>query len=305
MSLKSLKIFDTRDFPHELEELNHLYDDLFGGGKAFRGGLVQKIASNIGCSTDQQKLLAQTVEFIHNSSLLHDDLIDRTLLRRGKTSIWKKYSPEKAVLAGDYLLARVMYNLSHHGNIELVQLTSSCITELLEGEWIQDSIKNDIQVNFETLNQIHLLKTSSLFRWCFQAPYLFQETRVPQEILKKIGQSCGLLLQRSDDLIDFNIRNYENKSYLSDLKSGYFNSFATFYLKKRTDVDKQNFLTLNTLAEFDGLPGWSEALLEFDDVNRVLIEETKANVAILKSDSHDLAFITQLETLVEKLYWRK
>ena len=85
-------------------------------------------------------LLCQTIEFIHNASLLHDDLIDQSVLRRGKTAAWKKYTPDYAVLAGDYLLARVMCNLSEFGNIRLVQMTSQTIGELLEGEWLQLSL---------------------------------------------------------------------------------------------------------------------------------------------------------------------
>ena len=129
--VKNLKIYSEQDFPKYLPRLNSLYDDLFSGGKGFRAKLVQKVSGHLKVPEQTQGLLAQTVEFIHNASLLHDDLIDRSILRRGKPAAWNKYSPEYAVLAGDYLLARVMVNLSTYGSIRLVQYTAEVISELL------------------------------------------------------------------------------------------------------------------------------------------------------------------------------
>src|SRR5579863_2649277 len=115
--MKKLKIHSPQDFPSYLPKLNSLYDDLFTDGKGFRSALVQKIAEPLALNEETTHLLAQTIEFIHNASLLHDDLVDRSPLRRGKQAAWLKYSPEYAVLAGDYLLARVMVNLSRFGNV--------------------------------------------------------------------------------------------------------------------------------------------------------------------------------------------
>ena len=114
----NLKIYDSKDFPAYLPKLNHLYDDLFSDGKGFRSKLVKIVAEPQKVPETTIHLLCQTIEFIHNASLLHDDLIDRSQLRRGKPAAWTKYTPEYAVLAGDYLLARVMVNLSSFGNIK-------------------------------------------------------------------------------------------------------------------------------------------------------------------------------------------
>ncbi|MCJ8277648.1 MAG: polyprenyl synthetase family protein, partial [Bdellovibrionales bacterium] len=171
----NIKIYNEKDFPAYLPKLNNLYDDLFEGGKGFRSLLTQKVARPLGVSEKAIHLLCQTIEFIHNASLLHDDLVDRSSLRRGKTTAWLKYTPEYAVLAGDYLLARVMTNLSSPGNIELVQVTSRTIAELLEGEWIQDSLVGDFNLTFDQLTEVHSLKTASLFRWCLFSPFVAKE----------------------------------------------------------------------------------------------------------------------------------
>ena len=110
--LENIKVYSSKDFPEYLPKLNALYEDLFSKGKGFRSKLIQKCSKHLNLSSKQIHLLAQTIEFIHNASLLHDDLIDRSELRRNKPAAWLKYTPEYAVLAGDYLLARVMVNLS-------------------------------------------------------------------------------------------------------------------------------------------------------------------------------------------------
>ena len=157
---------------------------------------------------------------------MHDDLIDRSELRRSKPAAWLKYTPEYAVLAGDYLLARVMVNLSGNGNIKLIEYTANVISELLEGEWLQDSLIFDWGVTLEQLSKVHNLKTSSLFKWCLRAPFIAQENydEHMHELLEEMGSIMGALFQRSDDLLDFGIRNDEQKIVLSDLKSGYVNS---------------------------------------------------------------------------------
>jgi octaprenyl-diphosphate synthase len=177
--MTDVKYYSEKDFPAYLPKLNQLYDDLFEGGKGFRSLLTQKVSGPLGIEADTVKLLCQTIEFIHNASLLHDDLIDRSNLRRGKTTAWLKYTPEYAVLAGDYLLARVMANLSSHGNIELVQITSQTISELLEGEWIQDSLVGDFNLTLDQLTDVHSLKTASLFRWCLYAPFVAKKNNTP------------------------------------------------------------------------------------------------------------------------------
>lgn len=105
-AFQDLKIFDRDDFPKYLPKLNALYDDLFSAGKGFRSKLIQTIGKHLNLSDRHTRLLAQTIEFIHNASLLHDDLIDRSPLRRSKTAAWLKYSPEYAVLAGDTAAVR-------------------------------------------------------------------------------------------------------------------------------------------------------------------------------------------------------
>ncbi|MBX3021012.1 MAG: polyprenyl synthetase family protein [Bdellovibrionales bacterium] len=274
--MKDLKIFNEDDFPKYLPKLNSLYDDLFSSGKGFRSKLIQMMGKNLRLTTRQEHLLAQTIEFIHNASLLHDDLIDRSPLRRSKTAAWLKYSPEYAVLAGDYLLARVMVNLSRYGNLRLIQYTAEIISDLLEGEWIQDSLVRDWNVQLMQLDQVHDLKTASLFKWCFRAPFIAQENYDERlhQTLEEMGTLLGLLFQRGDDLLDFDIRNDEGKALLGDLKSGYLNSFAAFLARDFSEMKKQKLRgcqTLDEVKELVGLEAFNHAVQEFDEMNTQVI----------------------------------
>jgi octaprenyl-diphosphate synthase len=307
------KIYSPQDFPKYLPRLNSLYDDLFSGGKGFRAKLVQKVGNEIRLPETSLNLLSQTVEFIHNASLLHDDLVDRSILRRGKPAAWTQYSPEYAVLAGDYLLARVMVNLSGHGNIKLVQYTAEVISELLEGEWLQDSVIRDFDVNLEKLDRIHNLKTASLFKWCLRAPFYIAEQNDPKihEILEKLGFIMGSLFQRSDDLLDYNIRNHENKAILGDLQSGYLNSFAAFLVQKIGVEQKNQLVKSQTLEEFKTHVGGAQifdaALKEFDQINQNQIDLFDHLLTVLggQLDVKSKSLATELKPLAQLLYWRE
>jgi len=308
-----IKIFDPQDFPAYLPKLNTLYDDLFSGGKGFRAKLIKMFAEHLKIPNRTETLLAQTIEFIHNASLLHDDLIDRSNLRRGKTAAWLRFTPEYAVLAGDYLLARVMVNLSSFGNIRLVQYTAQVISDLLEGEWLQDSLVGDLNVELSQLDRVHNLKTASLFKWCLRAPFIAMERYEPElhTTLEEMGTLLGQLFQRSDDLLDYDIRNNEGKAVLGDLKSGYLNSFAAFATRGLAGDSRQKLKGAQTLSDFHASIGgqnvFDQAVKEFDEKNIFLIQlyqhHLKTLARYLSDDEKSL--LKQLEPLTEILYWRR
>ena len=309
----NIKYYSKKDFPSYLPKLNSLYDDLFQGGKGFRSRLIQKVACPLGHKGETVKLLCQSIEFIHNASLLHDDLVDRSSLRRGKTSAWLKYSPEYSVLAGDYLLARVMTNLSSFGKIELVQLTSQTISELLEGEWIQDSLIGDFQLSFEQLTQVHDLKTASLFRWCLWAPFvaLNQFNKDLKDIILELGTTLGLLFQRSDDLLDYDVRNHEKKAILGDLRSGYLNSFGVFLCRDMDIKTRLQFKNVQSLEEIYRLLGgediFQKILAHFDRINQDRIDLYQYKLKALSPYLHgnQKEIVNHLKDIPKLLYWRR
>ena len=320
----SVKIFSEQDFPAYLPKLNALYDDLFSGGKGFRSQLIQIISKPLGVPKEVENLLSQTIEFIHNASLLHDDLIDRSQLRRGKPAAWAKYTPEYAVLAGDYLLARVMVNLSGHGNIKLVQFTSQTISDLLEGEWLQDSVVGDFFISVTQLDRIHNLKTGSLFKWCLKAPFkaLEKYDKDLHIILDEMGTLLGQLFQRSYDLLDYDIRNDEGKVILGDLKSGYLNSFGAYVSNNMNRAAIDKMVKSKTMDDFylvfsdDRIQG-KEQFLKFvnhfdsENIQKIRLYDHYVDQLNVKLNEMNLNqidiknLITTLKSLTDLLYFRK
>ena len=157
-----------------MPKLNALYDDLFSNGKGFRSKLIQQLSDHLGLSKKQVHLLAQTIEFIHNASLLHDDLVDRSHLRKQTCRLVEIYPRICGVSWG-------LFVSSSHGEfISLRKFTATSIHSRndfgsLEGEWIQDSLVRDWNVQLNQLDEVHKLKTASLFKWCYKTPFLAKE----------------------------------------------------------------------------------------------------------------------------------
>ena len=239
MNIQSLEDYVEPNFIKitrtNLPKLNRLYQDLFSGGKGIRARLVRDISKCLDVSSEGVSLLCESVENIHHSSILHDDVIDGSPFRRNRLAAWVKFSKKEAILAGDYLMAQVSFRISETGNLRLLKLTSKAIQNMVQGEWLQREIIG--RETLKELDQVHIFKTSALFEWSVCAPFLFlQYHQTPlQSLLSKIGVIFGQLFQRADDAIDFGIRNKENKKEFKDLKEGYLNFFGV-YLKENIPV---------------------------------------------------------------------
>lgn len=296
------------DIPSNLPKMKSLYKDLFQGGKNYRGTLVQLISDDLHLPKKSMETLARSVEFIHNSSLLHDDVVDNASLRRGKTTAWKKYGAGYAILGGDYLLSRVIKDLCQQFNsIDLVEFTSDTILSLVEGEWLQDECHKKTDLTSEKMSEVHRLKTGALFSWCFKAPLMLNESSNTsmQLLAVEVGELFGSLLQRSDDLLDFNIRNHENKAYFKDIPAGYFNLFAVELLEGIESSKKEQAFDLKTLEEFFRHFGINEEekLRQFDAESEKLIADLNLKIDEMSVFSED--FKEELKNLASTVYWRK
>lgn len=295
------------DIPPYLKKMKDMYEDLFSGGKGYRGALVYSISTDLGLSEENAALLSTCIEYIHNSSLLHDDFVDDAELRRGKTTAWKKYGGGYAILGGDYLLAKVIKNLCSCDSVELIDYTSGAILALVEGEWLQDACHKRGDVSREEMAQVHALKTSALFSWCFKAPALLMNSNLSEEDLgefHRIGDLLGSLLQRSDDLLDYNIRNGEGKAYFKDLPSGYFNLFTIHLLEGVDSRSRLEAFKCKSIEEFASKFNLKiEATLkEFDEESEGMIKAVKILIDDNKFFSND--FKVELKEAADKIYWR-
>ena len=201
-------------------------------------------------------------------------------------------------------------------NIQLVQFTSETISDLLEGEWLQDSVVGDFFITLEQLDRIHHLKTASLFKWCLRAPLMAQNNFDPElhKTLSEMGTILGQLFQRSDDLLDFNIRNNEGKALLGDLKSSYLNSFGSFLVKDfdRSSID--HFIKSTTMDDIfrcysvdvtEGRNIFNHKVEQFDELNMKLVELYNHHLNELDSKMKSPQLVKSLGVLTDILYWRR
>lgn len=306
-------LLDQQDLKHQPSELRQICESLFSRGKGLRSRLVCLLGSFLDLSEEENYFLSRIVEYVHNSSLLHDDFIDHSQTRRNQKAAWLEFSPSQAVLVGDYLLARAnMYlvdYLSRGGNLLLVHNTAHAICELVRGEFLQRELIPFQNKDLEKRNQVSELKTGSLFKWCLKAPFIYKKRENPEllQILDVIGFHMGLLFQRSDDLIDFSVRNKDRKACLTDIGQKHFNSFACFLLEGEGAKKEEAFKEIETLLDFSSLfPDWEDRLKAFDKLNLRLIEQTQEKLSELKMflKPGEEKLISKLQEWTELIYWR-
>jgi len=300
-----MKNFDLTD--SQAHTLNEVYKDLFNGGKGLRARLTRDISKHLNLSENESSLLEKCVEGIHHSSILHDDVLDSSPLRRNRLATWVKFSKNKAILAGDYLLAQVSFQLSKYGNLDLLKLTSITIKKMVQGEWSQS--ENSGKKTLKNLDQIHILKTSALFQWCLRAPFFCcnKNNMDLHRILDRIGCIFGQLFQRSDDMMDFGFRNKENKDAFKDLKEGYLNFFGVFLKENIQIKDIQALHSCRDSEDLKKLFGEVELqkqMEKFDELNTKLIFECETYIDKLSALLSYKDLGDTLKSWCHKLYFR-
>ena len=296
-----------KNFCPDISQMKELYYHLFSLGKQIRANLTMLTAKYLNISKKQSRELAGIIEYIHHSSILHDDVIDSSPTRRGGLSSWVQFSMKKSILAGDYLMAEAAKKTAEMNNIYLMKLTAQTIQKLVKGEWMQNTFKSKETEN--NIQNIHELKTASLFQWCLRAPFLtagrYQEGL--HSLLDHIGLYLGILFQRADDLLDFDIRNQENKQTFKDLEEGFLNSFSVWLLKnKNKKTELKNCRSLKEVKSLFGHSEFEKCLLSFDKNNSSLIRKCRQKTADLSSwlKPEEKSFITALAPWPKNLYWR-
>lgn len=209
--------------------------------------LVNEAALNLDKSPvlPTQKRLAEIIEMIHTASLLHDDVIDNADSRRGRMSGNLEFGNKLAVLAGDFLFGRASVCLARLRDPEVVELISTIIANLVEGEFMQ--LKNTAtdytspefaKQTMEYYLQKSYLKTASLIsKSCRSAALLGGATKEVADAAYNYGRNLGLAFQIVDDLLDFTVTRVElGKSSGVDLKLGLATAPVLFAFEKYPEL---------------------------------------------------------------------
>ena len=149
--------------------------------------------------------LAACVELIHAATLMHDDVIDVSSVRRGKKTINSIWGNQSSILVGDYLLSRCFEMMVEDGNLEVLKLLSSTSSKIAQGEILQLQHKGDINMLEETYLKIISTKTAVLFSASTKVgAILANKKNNEKDALEFYGKNLGLTFQIADDILDYN-----------------------------------------------------------------------------------------------------
>ena len=149
--------------------------------------------------------LAACVELIHGATLMHDDVIDNSDMRRRKKTTNLIWGNQSSILAGDYLLSRCFQMIVEDGNLEVLKLLSSTSAKIAQGEILQLQHKNEIDMLEETYLKIISSKTAVLFSAATKVGAILSEkSNKEKEALEFYGKNLGITFQIADDTLDYN-----------------------------------------------------------------------------------------------------
>jgi octaprenyl-diphosphate synthase len=174
------------------------------GGKRVRPALLLMAARMAGYKGPHAVLYASVVEFIHTATLVHDDIIDDSDLRRGRQSVHSRWGNDITVLLGDFLYIKSMSLALTLDRLDLIRLLCDVTLRMIEGELYQLTKKGVVEITEEEHFDIMRRKTAYLFAGCARiGGMLGTATREQQEALWDYGFNIGMAFQVVDDLLDF------------------------------------------------------------------------------------------------------
>ena len=175
-----------------------------GGGKRIRPAVLLMAARMAGYSGERAVLYASVLEFIHTATLVHDDIIDESQLRRGREAVHTRWGNHVTVLFGDFLYLKSMSLALTQDDLAIIRLLCDVTLRIVEGEIYQLTKNGDADLTEAEHFEIVQSKTAYLFAGCARiGGMLGPITREQQEALWQYGLNIGMAFQIVDDLLDF------------------------------------------------------------------------------------------------------
>jgi len=174
------------------------------GGKRLRPALVLLSAGACGYSGERARLVAAIIEFIHTATLLHDDVVDESQLRRGRETANALWGNEASVLVGDFLYSRSFEMMVEVGNMRVMDILSSTTNTIAEGEVMQLLNINDPDTTKERYLDVIHSKTAKLFEAaCQLGAVIGDHSESEEHALAAYGMHLGTAFQLIDDVLDY------------------------------------------------------------------------------------------------------
>lgn len=183
------------------EVANHL---IASGGKRLRPMLTLATAALTSYKGDGHIKLAASVEFMHTATLLHDDVVDESDMRRGQVAARVKWGNEASVLVGDFLLGQAFKMMVEVASLRALDILSSAATVIAEGEVMQLAAAKNTETNEDEYLAVIRAKTAELFAAaCEVGPVIAGRPKAEQAACRSYGMNLGIAFQLVDDALDY------------------------------------------------------------------------------------------------------
>lgn len=216
---------------------NHL---IAAGGKRLRPLLTLASARMCGYAGDRHQNLAACVEFIHTATLLHDDVVDESDLRRGNATANAVWGNQASVLVGDFLFSRAFQLMTADGSLEVLDILSGASAIIAEGEVLQLMTSNDTETTEDSYLDVVSAKTAALFAAaCRVGGVVADAEKSRTDALESYGRNLGIAFQLVDDALDYASRDSVlGKTVGDDFREGKITLPVILAFRRGTDEER-------------------------------------------------------------------
>lgn len=225
------------------------------GGKRLRPLLTLAAAHMCGYRGDRAAGLAACVEFIHTATLLHDDVVDDSALRRGEASANAVWGNKASVLVGDFLFSRAFQLMVADGSLRVLEILSTASAVIAEGEVLQLMTSNDTATTEQAYLEVVKGKTAALFAAaCEVGAVVAGRPKIEEDALQSFGLNLGITFQLIDDALDYSAKQETlGKTVGDDFREGKI-TLPVILAYLRGDAAERSFWqrTLEKVEQEDG-----------------------------------------------------
>jgi geranylgeranyl pyrophosphate synthase len=250
--------------------LEHL---LSSGGKRVRPTVVLLVGNMLGGQEDKLVTLGAAVEMLHTATLVHDDLIDGAILRRGMPTLNARWSPAATVLTGDFLFARAAKLAAETDHLPLMKLFAETLAVIVNGELTQLFTSRGL-INRKNYYQRIYAKTASLFELSTRAAALLSPVDDETvENMRNFGYETGMAFQIVDDILDFTgDQTAVGKPLGSDLLQGLVTLPAIYYAEAHPDDPNVTLLSEGGWGNQDRMERLVNSIRQSDAIQKSMQE---------------------------------
>jgi octaprenyl-diphosphate synthase len=287
--LDDVEAFFEREFEDAQPMVRAVATYVLGsGGKRLRPALVLLVSRMLGYKGERDVRYAAVVEMIHTATLIHDDIIDGSDLRRGNPTANNTWGNQTSVLVGDWLYTRTMDICLELGDVEVMRLLTSATLRMTEGEILADRVRGRLDVDESTYMEITQRKTAELFAAACALPALFQPATLHlTERLLEFGRSMGVSFQLVDDLLDFTgERSDLGKPVMADLLEGRVTLPIILLLRQVDRQTRDRLASVVSSGTFDAIS--EHEVMEMVRTSGVL-DDVRSRAQAHAADAVDLA----------------